>query len=69
MNFFATAYADEGAQAAANAAPGPDMTFIVFMALAFVCFYFFVLRPGNKKNKERAGISSFTFSAKFLSSP
>lgn len=55
MNFFATAYADEGAQVAANAAPqGPDITLLVFMALAFVCFYFFVLRPGNKKNKERA---------------
>ena len=56
MDLFATSYADEGVQTAANTAPvgGPDITFIVMMAVAFACFYLFVLRPGNKKNKERA---------------
>ena len=57
MNLFPTAFAEEGVPAAdpSQVAPAaPDMTFFLLMGLAFVCFYLFVLRPGNKKNKERA---------------
>ncbi len=65
MNLFPVAYAEEAAeaaQAAAGAAGGtdapvpaaPDFSFLILMACVCVFFYFLVLRPGSKKNKERA---------------
>lgn len=53
MNLFPTAYAEETVEAANQATQqNPDTTFIWMLIAAIALFYFFVLRPQNKKRKE-----------------
>jgi preprotein translocase subunit YajC len=51
MNFFPTAHAEESLNVQQTADQG-NYTMLIIMAVAFVLFYVFVLRPQNKKRKE-----------------
>ncbi len=51
MNLFPTAFAED-AVAPATAQQGGDLTMLIVLAIGFVFFYVFLLRPQNKKRKE-----------------
>ncbi|MBW2559783.1 MAG: preprotein translocase subunit YajC [Deltaproteobacteria bacterium] len=50
-----------GAGGAGGAAPGGDMNFILVMVAIFAIFYFLLIRPQQKKQKEtKAMLSNLT---------
>ena len=55
------AYAMGAGGAGAGKAPGGDMSFIIVMAAIFAIFYFLLIRPQQKKQKEtKAMLSNIT---------
>ena len=59
---------DSGGVALAQAAPGgADFSFLLMMGSIFLIFYFLVIRPQQKQQKERERVPSWTDEADRLS--